>query len=137
MADHVASSQIDDDPEGPAYEGEVEMISTRTLVGSIGIRANHEPIMTMLDPTELRLLRERDRGQALRPGRRLPADGRELALMLVEEAIPVEELDVDDLRAKLGEAEARLEKAEAESAAYDRAKNDVARYTLYLAIAES
>ena len=42
-------------PEGAAYEGTAEMVSTRTLVGSIGIRANHEPLMAMLDPTELRI----------------------------------------------------------------------------------
>ena len=35
-------------PEGAAYEGTAEMVSTRTLVGSIGIRANHEPLMAML-----------------------------------------------------------------------------------------
>ena len=30
-------------------------ISTRTASGSIGILANHEPVLAMLDPTELRL----------------------------------------------------------------------------------
>ena len=31
------------------------MVSTRTSVGSIGILANHQPLLAMLDPTELRL----------------------------------------------------------------------------------
>src|ERR671939_553696 len=32
-------------PEGKAFEGEVEMLSTRTSTGSIGIRANHAPLV--------------------------------------------------------------------------------------------
>ena len=42
-------------PEGKAWEGEVEMISTRTTLGSVGILANHAPLMAMLEPTELKL----------------------------------------------------------------------------------
>ena len=42
-------------PEGEVFNGEVEMVSTKTVVGSIGILANHAPLMAMLDPTELRL----------------------------------------------------------------------------------
>ena len=42
-------------PEGEVFNDEVEMVSTRTTVGSIGILANHQPLLAMLDPTELRL----------------------------------------------------------------------------------
>jgi len=44
-------------PEGEVFNEEVEMVSTRTVIGSIGILANHEPLLAMLDPTELRLYR--------------------------------------------------------------------------------
>jgi F-type H+-transporting ATPase subunit epsilon len=44
-------------PEGEVFSEEVEMISTRTVVGSIGILAGHEPVLAMLEPTELRLYR--------------------------------------------------------------------------------
>ena len=44
-------------PEGEVFNDEVEMVSTRTDVGSIGILANHQPLLGMLDPTELRLYR--------------------------------------------------------------------------------
>lgn len=124
-------------PEGAAFDGEVEMISTRTAIGSLGIRANHQPILTMLENSELRLHMGDNEVKRFAQGEGYLQMTENHALLLVEEAIPAEELNVDELRAKLGEAEARLEKAEAESAAFDRAKNDVARYTLYLAIAES
>jgi F-type H+-transporting ATPase subunit epsilon len=44
-------------PEGEVFNGEVEQISTRTTAGSIGILANHEPLLATLEPTELRLYR--------------------------------------------------------------------------------
>ena len=37
------------------FNDEVELVSTKTAVGSIGILAHHEPVLAMLDPTELRL----------------------------------------------------------------------------------
>ena len=42
-------------PEGKVFDDEVEMVSTRTATGSIGVLANHAPLMAILDPTELRL----------------------------------------------------------------------------------
>ena len=37
------------------FEGEVEMVSTRTGTGSLGVLANHAPLMAMLEPSELKL----------------------------------------------------------------------------------
>ena len=42
-------------PEGEVFNDEVEMVSTRTTTGSIGVLAHHTPLLAMLDPTELRL----------------------------------------------------------------------------------
>lgn len=44
-------------PEGVVFDEEVEMISTRTASGSIGILAGHEPVLATLEPAELRLYR--------------------------------------------------------------------------------
>ena len=44
-------------PEGEVFNDEVEMVSTRTTVGSIGVLAHHQPLLGMLEPTELRLYR--------------------------------------------------------------------------------
>ena len=38
-------------PKGEVFSEEIEMLSTRTAVGSIGILANHEPVLAMLEPT--------------------------------------------------------------------------------------
>jgi F-type H+-transporting ATPase subunit epsilon len=44
-------------PDGEVFNEEVEMVSTRTVVGSIGVLANHAPLLATLDPAELRLYR--------------------------------------------------------------------------------
>ena len=46
-------------PEGEVFNDEVEMLSTKTAVGSIGVLANHQPLLALLDPTELRLHKDR------------------------------------------------------------------------------
>jgi F-type H+-transporting ATPase subunit epsilon len=42
-------------PEGEVFNGEVQQISTRTTVGSIGIFAHHEPLLATIEASELRL----------------------------------------------------------------------------------
>ncbi len=64
-------------PEGEVFNDEVEMISTKTAVGSIGILANHEPVLAILDPTELRLYRSDDGDRSLRAGRGVSAGDRQ------------------------------------------------------------
>lgn len=123
-------------PEGAAYEGEAEMVSTRTLVGSIGIRANHEPLMAMLDPTELRIYEDEGEIKRFAQGDGFLQMADNALLMLVEEAIPVEELDLADLRARLEEAQGRLDAAEEGSADQERAQRDVKRWSRYVEIAE-
>ncbi|MFY9264069.1 MAG: ATP synthase F1 subunit epsilon [Solirubrobacterales bacterium] len=124
-------------PEGAAFEGEVEMVSTRTSVGSIGIRANHQPLMAMLDATELRLYTSDTEILRFAQGEGYIQIADNHALVLVEEAIPAADLDLEDLRDKLGEAEARLESSDEGSAARDRAERDVTRWTRYIEVAQS
>ena len=73
-------------PEGEVFNDEVEMVSTRTTLGSIGLLANHEPLLARLEPTELRLYRCESEivRYAQAEGYMQMADNR--ALLLVEEA---------------------------------------------------
>ena len=74
-------------PEGEVFNDEVVQISTRTAVGSIGILANHQPMLAMLDPTELRLYKSETDVVDARPGRGLPpGPARPRVLILVDEA---------------------------------------------------
>ena len=75
-------------PEGQVFDGEVEMLSTRTTTGSIGVLANHTPLLAMLDPTELRLYESENEVIRFAQGEGYLQVGFNRALMLVEEAHP-------------------------------------------------
>ena len=74
-------------PEGEVFNDEVVQISTKTTIGSIGILANHQPMLAMLDPTELRLYKSESDVVRLAQGEgylQVQADSR--VLILVDEA---------------------------------------------------
>jgi F-type H+-transporting ATPase subunit epsilon len=122
-------------PEGEVFNEEVEMISTRTALGSIGILANHEPVLALLEPTELRLYRSDSEIVRFAQAEGYLQFQNNRALLLVEEAIAPEALDRATLEAKLGEARASAERSEEGSEAKARAERDTLRYEAFLNVA--
>src|SRR6476660_10182291 len=88
-------------PEGEVFNDEVEMVSTKTSVGSIGILANHQPLLGMLDPTELRLYKSDSEVVRYAQGEGFLQMTGEHALVLVDEVFPVDALDASELRERL------------------------------------
>jgi F-type H+-transporting ATPase subunit epsilon len=123
-------------PEGSVFDDEVEMVSTKTTAGSIGVLANHAPVLAMLDPTELRL--HRTESEVVRfaqsEGYMQVADNR--VLLLVEEAHEPGELEVAQLRERLQEAERELERAGEDTEKRRVAERNKARWEEFLRIAE-
>jgi F-type H+-transporting ATPase subunit epsilon len=119
-------------PEGQVFADEVEMVSTRTTTGSIGILANHAPLMAILEPTELRLYKtESDVVRyAQGEGYLQVVDNR--ALVLVEEAIAPDDIDRGAFEARLKEAQEAVERAEEDSEERLRAEREVKRYEAFL-----
>lgn len=122
-------------PEGELFNDEVEMVSTRTEVGSIGIRAKHTPLLGMLTPTELRLYRSESDVVRLAQGEGYVQVSAEGVLLLVEEAFAKEDLDVADLREKLRRSQDAIAEAEAGSEAEKRARRDKRRWEAFLGVA--
>ncbi len=79
-------------PEGEVFNDEVEMVSTKTSVGSIGLLANHQPLLAMLDPTELRLYKSESDVIRYAQGEGFLQISGEHALVLVDEVFEVDEL---------------------------------------------
>ena len=123
-------------PEGQVFEGEVEMLSTRTTTGSIGILANHTPLLAMLDPTELRLYESENEVIRFAQGEGYLQVGSNRALLLVEEAHRPDDLDRAELQDKLKRAEQELEAAEEDSEAERVAERDKRRWEAFLAVLE-
>ena len=122
-------------PEGEVFSEEIEMISTRTVIGSIGILAGHEPVLAMLEPTELRLYRsETDIVRfAQAEGYMQFSDNR--ALVLVEEAIDPAAIDRESLQTRLSESRASADRAEEGTEEKARALRDIRRYEAFLSVA--
>jgi F-type H+-transporting ATPase subunit epsilon len=122
-------------PEGEVFNDEVEMVSTRTEVGSLGILAHHQPLLGMLAPTELRLYRSEGDILRLAQGEGYVQVTGEHVLILVEEAHEQSELDTTDLQEKLRKADEALASAEAGSEAEAAARRDKRRWEAFLRVA--
>src|ERR1700693_860247 len=114
-------------PEGEVFSEEIEMLSTFTTVGSIGILANHVPLLARLEPTELRLYRSETEIVRFAQAEGYLQFAENRALVLVEEAIAPQELDRPTLEGKLSEAPAAAELAEEGTEQQARAERDSRR----------
>jgi F-type H+-transporting ATPase subunit epsilon len=123
-------------PEGEVFSDEVEMVSTRTVVGSIGVLANHQPLLGLLEPTELRLYKSDSDVESFAQGEGYLQVGPEGVLVLVQEALKPEDLDRSDLEDKLRKAEETAEQAEEDSEERRRALRDKKRWEAFLKISE-
>jgi F-type H+-transporting ATPase subunit epsilon len=125
-------------PEGEVFNEEVEMVSTKTSVGSIGVLANHTPVLAMLDPTELRLYRSVDSEDIVRfaQSEGYMQVGGNRALLLVEEAHEPGSLDAAQLRERLQQAQSELDSAGDDSERRRVAQRNKLRWEAFLTIAE-
>jgi len=123
-------------PEGEVFNEEVEMVSTKTSIGSIGILAHHEPLLAMLDPTELRLYRSESDIVRFAQAEGYVQMGGNHALLLVEEAIPPDQLDGPDLEDRLRRAQEAAERAADGSEEQARAQRDARRAEAFLEVAQ-
>jgi F-type H+-transporting ATPase subunit epsilon len=123
-------------PDGEVFSDEVEMVSTKTVIGSIGVLANHQPLLAMLDPTELRIYKSDSDvvSFAQSEGYMQVAGGR--VMLLVEEAHEAEDLDAGEIRERLERAERELEEAGDDSERKRVAERDRLRWETFLNIAD-
>jgi F-type H+-transporting ATPase subunit epsilon len=110
-------------PDGPAFEGEVEMVIVPGADGEIGVLARHAPLVAMLQAGATRIHVRRGRNEdihefATGPGFfKVEADR---ALALVDDAVNTKEIDEDRARQQLEDATAELEKVERGESDADR-----------------
>ena len=122
-------------PDGEVFNDEVVQISTRTAVGSIGILAKHQPMLAMLDPTELRLYKSDSDVVRMVQGEgylQVQDDGR--VLILVDEAGDPADIDEHEWEERLRRAEDELNSAEEGSHARETAERDRRRAEAFLKV---
>ena len=109
-------------PEGPAYEGEAEMIVVPGQAGEIGVLARHAPLIATLKAGSTRVYLDRDtddvREYATGPGFFQVQLDR--AIVLVDDAVLASEVDDERARRQLDDARAELERVERGESSADR-----------------
>ena len=111
-------------PDGPVYEGEIEMLIVPGADGEIGVLARHAPLIAMLNAgsTRVHVKRETEVLEfATGPGFFKVEQDR--AIALVDDAVDARQ--VDDARAR-----EQLEAAQAELEAIDRGESEADRWQI-------
>ncbi len=121
-------------PEGEVFNDEVEMVSTRTGTGSIGVLAGHQPLLALLDPTELRLYRSESDVERFAQGEGFLQVSKEVVLVLVDEIERPDRLNAADLQDRLRAAQDRVSGADEGSEEQRQARRDVRRYEAWLKV---
>jgi F-type H+-transporting ATPase subunit epsilon len=122
-------------PEGEVFNEEIEMLSTRTTIGSIGLLAGHEPLLARLEPAELRLYRTETEIVRYAQAEGYVQFSENHALVLVEEALDPARLNAAELTERVEAARRAGEAAPAGSEEAARAARDRRRAEAFLAIA--
>ena len=112
-------------PDGPAFEGEAEMVVVPGAAGEIGVLARHAPLIATLKAGSTRVYLNREsqdvREYATGPGFFKVEQDR--AIALVDDAVLANE--IDDAR-----AQAQLEEAQRELERVDRGESNADRWQL-------
>jgi F-type H+-transporting ATPase subunit epsilon len=93
-------------PEKVIYDGEADLVVARIADGDIGVKRDHAPVVSTVEPREVRIYQD-DEKYVFATSDGFFKVSENLVQILVEEAAPPDEIDVD-------EAESRVEKAENE-----------------------
>ena len=108
-------------PDGPVFEGEVEMLIVPGADGEIGVLARHAPLIAMLKAGSTRVHVKRDSEiQEFATGPGFFKVEQDRALALVDDAVDAKEIDDARAREQLETAKAELERVERGESEGDR-----------------
>jgi len=109
-------------PDGPAFEGEAEMIIVPGAAGEIGVLARHAPLIATLKAGSTRVYLDRDSGdvQEYATGPGFFQVQLDRAIALVDDAVLASEIDDARAREQLETAQRELERVESGESTADR-----------------
>ena len=93
-------------PQKVIYDGEADLVVVRIADGDIGVMRDHAPTVSTVEPREVRITQD-DEKYVFATSDGFFKMSENLVQILVEEAVPPDEIDIE-------EAESRVEKAENE-----------------------
>ena len=108
-------------PEGPAFEGEAEMLIVPGAAGEIGVLARHAPLVATLKAGSIRVhVRQGEDVLTLATGPGFFTVAEDRAIALVDDAVQAKEIDRERAEEQLEAARAELAKLEAGESNADR-----------------
>ena len=107
-------------PDGPVFEGEVEMLIVPGADGEIGVLARHAPLIAMLKAGSTRVHLGGNEVLEFATGPGFFKVELDRALALVDDAVNVKEIDDSRAQAQLDAAKSELERVEAGESTADR-----------------
>ena len=106
-------------PEGPAFEGEANMIVVPGAAGEIGVLPRHAPLVAMMKAGETRV-KTGETWTSFATGPGYFKIQRDRGIILVDGAVRAEEIDLEQARREAEDARAMLERADAGEEGIDR-----------------
>ena len=107
-------------PDGPAYEGDAQMIIVPGAAGEIGVLARHAPLIATLQAGSTRVHVSDSEILEFATGPGFFQVLQDRAIALVDDAVKAEEIDFDRAQRQLDEARAELEAIESGESTADR-----------------
>ena len=107
-------------PDGPAFDGEAEMVVVPGAAGEIGVLARHAPLVATLKAGSTRIHLAPNEIVEFATGPGFFKVELDRALALVDDAVNVKEIDDQRARAQLEAATAELERVDAGESQTDR-----------------
>jgi F-type H+-transporting ATPase subunit epsilon len=120
MAEHPKFSVSVVTPEGPAFEGDAEMVIVPGAAGEIGVLARHAPLVAMLKAGSTRVHVTEGQVKEFATGPGFFQVLQDRAIALVDDAVAAGEVDDERAQRQLDEAKAELERIDAGESTADR-----------------
>jgi len=120
MAEHREFSVSLVTPEGPAYEGDAQMVIVPGAAGEIGVLARHAPLIATLKAGSTRVHVSETEILEFATGPGFFQVLQDRAIALVDDAVQAEKIDEDRARRQLEDAQKELEAIEAGDSTADR-----------------
>jgi F-type H+-transporting ATPase subunit epsilon len=120
VADHPLFSVSVVTPEGPAFDGEAEMLIVPGAAGEIGVLARHAPLVALLKAGSTRVHTGDGQVQEFATGPGFFQVLEDRAIALVDAAVTADNIDAAAAQRQLEEAQAELARVESGDSTADR-----------------
>lgn len=113
-------------PEEVIYDGEADLVVARIADGDLGVLVDHSPLVSSVEVGEVRI-KEGDEQHVYATSDGFFKVSENLVQVLVEEAVAVDEIDVDAAENRVEEAERELSEVSEEAEDRDRVVAEIER----------